>query len=187
MALLRIISSLFLIVLISACSSVRVSQDYDLGKPLPELKTYQWQSDEQVKTGDARMDNPLLHGRIKKAIDRVLNQKGFQLSDADNPDFLVAYQFSISQKLRSDDVQTGFGFGVGSRGGFGGITIGTGSNVTQQDEGLLVIDLSDSQGTLLWRGKGTRFLPEHISPEKTEKIYNEMVDKILAQFPPEGQ
>ncbi|MCP3954407.1 MAG: DUF4136 domain-containing protein, partial [Desulfobacterales bacterium] len=75
---------------------------------------------------------------------------------------------------------------MGSRGGFGGITIGTGSTVTYYDEGLLIIDLTDTQGTLLWRGKGTRFLPEHTDPEKTEKVYSELVEKILEQFPPEN-
>ena len=179
----RILFSLLLIT-ISACSSVKVSQDYDLGQPLPEMKTYQWQAEEQLQTGDARVDNPLLDKRIRRAVDRVLAQKGFQKVDADTSDFKVAYQFSINQKTRSDDVQTGFGFGMGSRGGFGGITIGTGSTVTTYAEGRLLIDLNDHRGTLLWRGKGTRFLPEHPNPAKTEKIYNELVEKILEQFPP---
>lgn len=181
---IRLLLIVLLIMAISACSSVQVSQDYDLGKPLPVLKTYRWQSAEQAKTGDVRVDNPLLNERIRRAVDRVLAQKGFEKAAAGTPDFKVAYQFSINQKIRSDDVNTGFGFGMGSRGGFGGIAIGTGSNVTQHDEGLLVIDLTDSQGTLLWRGTGTRYLPEHTNPEKAEKIYNELVEKILEQFPP---
>jgi hypothetical protein len=41
---------------------------------------------------------------------------------------------------------------------------------------LLVIDLTD--------GQGTRYLPAHPDPEKTEKIYNELVKKILVLFPP---
>jgi len=183
---IRLLLILLLIISTSACSSVTVSQDYDLGQPLPELKTYQWQTNEQAKTGDVRADNPLLNKRIRKAMERILAQKGFQKVAAGTSDFKVSYQFSINQKSKSDDVQTGFGFGMGSRGGFGGITIGTGSTVTQYDEGLLVIDLTDSQGTL-WRGKGTRFLPEHTNPEKTEKIYNELVEKIMAQFPPKAK
>jgi hypothetical protein len=181
---IRLLLIILLSMAISACSSVKVSQDYDLGKPLPVLKTYRWQSEVQAKTGDVRVDNPLLNERIRRAVDRVLAQKGFKQAVAGVSDFLVSYQFSINQKIRSDDVHTGFGFGMGGRGSFGGIAIGTGNNVTQQDEGLLVIDLTDSQGTLLWRGTGTRYLPEHSNPEKTEKIYNEFVEKILEQFPP---
>ena len=175
---------ILLILSISACSSVEVSQDYDLGKPLPELKTYQWQTSEQAKTGDVRVDNPLLNERIRRMVDRDLTRKGFEKVTAGTPDFKVAYQFTISQQIKSDDVRGGFGFGVGSYGSRGGVAISTGSTVTTYDEGLLVIDLADSQGTLIWRGRGTRYLPAHSNPEKTEKIYNEMVAKILEQFPP---
>ena len=176
--------SLLLILTISACSSVTVSQDYDLDKPLPLLLNYQWQTAAQAKTGDVRMDNPLLNERIRRAVDRVFTQKGFQKAAAGTPDFLVAYQFSISQKIQSDDVRGTVGFGVGSNGRHGGMAIGTGGTVTTYDEGLLVIDVTVSQGTLLWRGRGTRHLSTHDSPEKTEKIYNELVEKILEQFPP---
>ena len=171
---------------IVACSYVRVSQDYDLAKPLPVLKSYRWLSAEQTATGDVRVDNPLLNERIRRAIDRVLQEKGYQPEQADVADFRVNYQFSIRQKIRSDDVGGTVGFGVGTYGRHGGVAIGTGHHVSQYDEGLLVIDLTDSQGNLLWRGQGTRYLPTHPKPEKTEKIYNELVEKILAQFPPEN-
>jgi hypothetical protein len=179
-----ILALLVLIITIAACSSVKVSQDYDLNKPLPVLKTYRWESAVQAETGDVRVDNPLLNERIRRAIDRMLLQKGFLSVEKGPVDFQVAYQFSISPKIRSDDVSGTVGFGVGSYGRHGGVAIGTGHHVTQYDEGLLVIDLTDSRGTLLWRGQGTRYLPAHTTPEKTEKIYNELVAKILAQFPP---
>ena len=184
MALFRMLLCLSLVVTLFACSSVKVSQDYDLDKPLPAMNTYQWQTAAQAKTGNVRVDNPLLNERIRGAVDRVFAQKGFEKAPAGTPDFLVAYQFTISQQIKSDDVRGGFGFGVGSYGRRGGVAISTGSTVTTYDEGLLVIDLTDSQGTLLWRGRGTRYLPAHTNPEKTEEIYNEMVAKILEQFPP---
>jgi hypothetical protein len=184
---IRLLLFILLILSISACSSVKVSQDYDLDKPLPAMKTYQWQTAAQAKTGNVRVDNPLLNERIRGAVDQVFAQNGFQKTAAGTPDFLVTYQFSISQKIKSDDVRGGVGFGMGSYGRHGGVAIGTGGTVTSYDEGLLVIDLSDSQGTLLWRGRGTRYLPAHTNPEKTEKIYNELVEKILEQFPPKAK
>jgi hypothetical protein len=184
---IRLLLFIFLILSISACSSVKVSQDYDLDKPLPVLKTYLWQTAAQTKTGDVRVDNPLLNERIRGAVDRVLAQKGLQPAAAGTPDFKVAYQLSINQKIKSDDVRGGVGFGMGSYGRHGGVAIGTGSTVTTYDEGLLVIDFTNAQGDLLWRGNGTRYLPEHTNPEKTEKIYNELVEKILEQFPPKAK
>ena len=179
---------LFILLIVAAggCSGIKVSQDYDLGKVLPVMKTYQWKTTTQAQTGDVRVDNPLLDARIRKAVDRAFSEKGFQKVTAGTPDFEVGYQFSISKKIQSDDLRTGFGFGMGSYGRHGGVAISTGSTVTQYDQGLLVIDLTDvKSGDLLWRGNGTHRLPEHIDPEKTEKIVKEIVEKILAQFPPE--
>jgi len=184
---IRLLFGLALILTIFACSSVKVSQDYNLGESLPTMQTYRWQTDVQAKSGDVRVDNPLLNERIRRATDRVLGQKGFQKTATGTPDFRVAYAFSISQKVRSDDVRTGVGFGVGTYGRHGGIAVGTGGHVTTYDEALLVIDLVDARGDLLWRGKGTRYLPAHAGPEKTEEIYSELVEKILEQFPPEGK
>lgn len=179
---------MLLILAISACSSITVSQDYDLGKPLPVMKTYQWETTLQAKTGDVRVDNPLLDSRIRKAVDRVFSEKGFQQLAVGTPDFKVVYQFSITRQIKTDDLHTGFGFGLGSYGRHGGMVISSGAAVTQYDQGFLVIDLTDvKSGSLLWRGNGTWRLTEHSDPERTEKIVNEIVAKILAQFPPETQ
>lgn len=180
--------SLLLILTIGACSGVRVSQDYDLGKPLPMMKTYQWQAAAQTATGDVRVDNPFLNERIRLAIERMLNAKGFKKAVGGDPDFLVAYQFTIKQKIRTDDLHSGIGVGVGAHGRHGGLVLGSGPSVSQVDQGYLVIDLTAADSRrLLWRGKGTRYLPEHANPEKTQQIYNELVEKILEQFPPKGQ
>jgi hypothetical protein len=185
---IRLFLFILLIVAVGGCSGIKVSQDYDLGKSLPVMKTYQWKTATQAGTGDVRIDNPLLDARIRKAVDRVFSEKGFQKVAAGTPDFKVAYQFSISKKIQSDDIRTGFGFGVGSHGRHGGVAVSTGSTVTQYDQGLLVIDLTDVEsGDLLWRGNGTRHLPEHTDPEKREQSVNEVVEKILEQFPPDPE
>ncbi len=50
------------------CHSIQVSQDYDSSKDFSSLKTYEWQAKSQPKTGDIRVDNPLLDARIRSAI-----------------------------------------------------------------------------------------------------------------------
>ena len=183
---IRLFLFTILIMAVGGCSGVKVSQDYDPGKALPVVKTYQWETTSQAMTGDVRIDNPLLDARIRKAVDRVFSEKGFQKVADGLPDFKVGYQLSISQKIQSDDLRTGFGFGFGSYGRGGGVAVGTGNTVTQYDQERLVIDLTDvKSGELLWRGNGTRRLSEHTDPEKAEKSVNELVEKILAQFPPE--
>lgn len=181
----RLFFVLTLLTIILGCSGLRVSQDYDVTTSFSGLKTYDWQSEGHKKTGDIRVDNPLLHIRIRSAIDQSLLGRGFQRVFHRNPDFFVTYQYAVRSKTESNDMSTGVGFGIGSFGRYGGIGVSTGGSVSTYDEGILVIDIMDSKnGRLIWRGTGTRRISEHSDPKKlTQRVY-EAVEKILAQFPP---
>ncbi|MCK4534104.1 MAG: hypothetical protein KAT81_01160 [Syntrophobacterales bacterium] len=56
---------IMLLVIVSGCSDIKISQDYDPAKDFSGLKTYAWQFEIQAKTDDVRMDNPLLNARIR--------------------------------------------------------------------------------------------------------------------------
>jgi hypothetical protein len=173
--------------LLLACSSVRVSQDFDPAMNIEGLKTYAWKFETQEPTGDFRVDNPLLDGRIREAVDRNMAALGFQKLSDGTPDFLIVYQYVIQRKIASDRVQTGVGFGFGTWGSAGGIGVSTGSSVSEFDEGLMAIDfLEATSGTLLWRGSGSRRVNQHDDPAKTTQKINEMVDKIMAQLISKG-
>jgi hypothetical protein len=167
------------------CSGVEVSQDYKTDADFSGISLFAWATDTQEKTGDVRADNPLLNDRIRDAVEQTLKNMGLSPADRPAADVLVEYQLQIRQKIRSDDVRGGVGFGYGSYGRVGGIAIGTGGDVQSYDEGLLVIDLirTDSE-TLLWRGNATFPMPDHMTPEKTTAQIQEAVEKTLAQFPP---
>lgn len=180
----RMVLSTLLIVIL-ACSTVKVSQDYDPATDFSVLKTYAWKSEKQEPTGDVRTDNPLLDARIRAAVDRALSEKGYQKISEQTPDFHVSYQYSVRSRLGADDGAVGFGFGFGTFGRHGGVGLGTGTGVSQYDEARLTIDFIDTQnGGLLWRGAGARGFYEHLDPDKTTKEVNETVDQILARFPP---
>ena len=168
------------------CSGIKVSQDYDMAADFSNLKTFDWYLAKQKKTGDLRVDNPLLDSRISEAVDRSLAQKGYQRIFQGTPDFYVGYKYGILTRIGSERVRTGIGFGFGGSGSFGSIGIGTGSEVKEYDEGMLVIDITDTKnGKLLWRGTSTRRVSRHSNPEKITKKVNENVEKVLAQFPPQ--
>ena len=176
---------LALLATVLGCSGIEVSQDFDPATSLSGLKTYDWKSGTQEKTGDVRTDNPLLDARIRAAVDRSLSERGYQRVSNRTPDFYVGYQYTVRSKVGSDDAGIGVGFGIGSFGSHGGIGISSGSGVSEYDEGTLVIDFIDpSNSDLIWRGTGTRRVSQHSDPEKRTKNINETVDKILAQFPP---
>jgi len=167
------------------CQSIQISQDYDSSKDFSSLKTYEWQTKSQPKTGDIRVDNDLLDNRIRSAINDSLSKKGYQRINQGRPDFYISYKYQVRSKLESDNVGVGFGFGMGSRGRYGGFGVDTGRYINEYDEGLLVIDVTDtSESALWWRGIGTTRINQHSKPGEITKWVNEAVDKILSQFPP---
>jgi len=187
MSMIRITAAILVSAVLgfTGCSSIQVSQDYRKSEDFSGISSFAWASEVQEKTGDVRVDNPLMIERIREAVEQTLIEKGLGKADRSDADILVQYHFQIRQKVRSDDVRGGFGFGVGTWGRSGGIVIGTGGEVQTYDEALLIIDLlRPSQGDLLWRGNATYPLAEHSSPEKTTRLVNEAVEKIFAQFPP---
>ncbi len=176
---------LILLFFIVGCTTVQVSQDYTSAQSLAGLRTYAWQSDTQEKTGDIRIDSPLIDVRIREAIDATLAARGYRKVSRDRADFLVAYRYAIRGRVRSDNVQTSIGFGFGSYSRHGAFGVSTGSDYSDYDEGLLVIDILDGRdGSTLWRGKGTRQVFIHTKPEKMTEQVNETVHRILDQFPP---
>ena len=61
---------LLVLALTLACSSLRVNVDYDPEEDFSTYRTYTWFPAEQRQQGDYRVDNPLLDGRIRDAVDR---------------------------------------------------------------------------------------------------------------------
>jgi hypothetical protein len=171
-----------LFILLCSCSGVTVNHDYDVTANFSQYKTFDWVPGEQPRTGDIRVDNPLLDNRIRAAVERVMIEKGYRKATAGKPDLLVAYNLTIRSKIESDTVSTGVGYGGYPY--WGGVGFET--RVREYDEGMLVIDLGDArENKLIWRGTGTRRITQQASPEKTTEIVNKTVAEILAQFPPE--
>lgn len=187
---MRIVNLAFYLLVVAplvGCAGVRVSQDYEPGTDFSAYKTFDWKSAVQPQTGDIRIDNPLLDGRIRKAAERALVAKGYRKTDQGSADFLIDYSLAVQAKLDSSPVSIGTGFGIGGGGSFGGIGVGT-PVVDSYEEGLLIISLYDSKtGQLAWRGTGTRRLSWQSDPAKSTEEVNSFVDKVLAQFPPPSQ
>lgn len=166
-----VIAALFL----AGCSSISVNQDYDPAYDFSKLKTFEF----LPIPDDAGIDQ-INANRLSDAIKANLNAKEYTFSD--KADFGVAVFFSKKTKTNVQSYGYGYGYGNWGRPGM----YGTRSvDVTQYDEGTLVIDFIDmAENKLVWRGIGTGALSKTTSvEERTEKI-NNAVNQILAQFPP---
>ena len=163
------------------CVTVRVSQDYDPAADFSGLRTWAWMPGPQPKTGDLRVDSPLINARVRAAVDATLAARGFVPAGDAAPDFRVGYHLSLEQKLSVQTVDTYYGYGRHGR--WGGA--GTQTYVNQYDEGTLIIDVADARREqLVWRGWGSRRISRSPTPEKTTQVIDDAVARILAQFPP---
>jgi hypothetical protein len=175
---------LWIVVILGGCAGLRVNQDYEPGTDFSAYRTFGWKSAVQPPTGDIRLDNPLLDGRIRKAVERAFTENGYRGVDQGHADFLVEYSLTVQPKRYSPSVSIGTGFGIGSGGSFGGIGVGTPLGGSYE-EGILLIDLYDTKtGLLFWRGTGAGRWNRQSGPAKNTEEINTLVDKVLAQFPP---
>jgi hypothetical protein len=177
-----------LLALGAACSSVRTSYDFDPAVDFSVWRTYAWYPGGTPPTGDPRLDNPLLHGRIEAAVDRSLTAQGYTRVQDGTPDFYANYHLSTEQRL---DVRTMNHMYMGGPhrrhwGGAGWGGVGwTETHVSQYEVGTLVVDFLDTPARrLVWRGSGTRRLSRDLQPDRMTQRVNEAVEEVLAQFPP---
>ena len=175
--------------LLSACSGIQVSQDYDDKANFTNIKTLQWVPDDKQidpKATEFAKKNPLIAKRIEKAIISEMQAKAYKFV-TQNPDAFITYHVGTQSKVRSQPVSTSIGFGTFGGGGYGGIGIQTSPDVEQYEEGRLVVDILDTNQKLLWRGTSTTYLEDHLSSEETTELVNKVVQKLLAQYPPGAQ
>jgi hypothetical protein len=175
---------------LSGCSTIRVSSDYARDANFNRLRTYSWAGPQPI-TGDPRLDNDILHARIRNAVERELALKGYEKMTAGNPDFKIAYHVGLEQKL---DVTT-FNYydyrypaSYHPRYGFSsypGAWPASETRVFQYEEGTLLVDIVDP-GTkqLIWRGSATATVNPSDSSQKKDAKINKAVHQLLSQFPP---
>jgi len=187
--IINVVWVLSVLTLLSACSGIQVSQDYDDKANFSSIKTLQWVPNEKQidpKASDFAKKNPLIAKRIEKAITDEMQAKGYHFV-TQSPDAFITYHIGTQSKIRSQPVSTSIGFGTFGGGGFGGIGIQTSPDVEQYEEGRLVIDILDTHQKLLWRGTSTTYLEDHLNSEETTELVNKVVQKLLAQYPPGTQ
>lgn len=160
---------LFGLWILTSCSSVYVSTDYDK-KANFSGKTYAYWKSGIDKAEISDLDKK----RILYAIDEAMTAKGF--SKSDTPDILIS--IFTKERERVDMYQNyGFSWGWNPWWGFNY------NRPITTTEGTLYIDVLDSKTKeLIWQGKGTGYLTENM--DKKDARIKEFVTKILEKYPP---
>ena len=168
---------------LAACGTT-VNVDYDQQTNFQALKTFTLMPTPETKTGDERLDSPLVDQRIRNAILETLKARGYLQVKA-NADFAVAYQLGVRQEIDSSRASMSVGVGTYRRGSAIGMSYGHPGYVESYERGILTIDmLKGSDKRLVWRGSSGRRLYDGSTPEKSEKEINAVVKEILDKFPP---
>ncbi|MEM9327451.1 MAG: DUF4136 domain-containing protein [Bacteroidota bacterium] len=165
--------------IISSCSSLKVTNDYDSSADFASFQTYNYT--EQALSLDI---NNLAEQRLFGALDGELAAKG--LRKADNPDLLIDINFKLDQKQTATATTTGADFyGRGYRYRWGPTFSTTTINYNEYTEGTLFLDfISTAQNQLVWQGRGVGTIREDGTPEQRNLRTQKAIAKILSKYPP---
>ena len=180
---------------LGACSSVTVTSDH---APIDfsGLKTYAWLN--ESFTSENGKSNDLVDTRVKRVVDDKMAAKGLQKIAKSSADFYVNYNVTSQEKtdLKTYNSYNGYYPGYSWRNGFD-----RGRNFAYYDpmytmpvqeqvlteylQGTLIIDMIDPKtNKLIWRGTGGKRLDDGMSQEEREHLVNEVVSRVLDQYPP---
>ena len=186
----KVISSLGTAAFLMGCGGgLQVDTDFNPQVDFASMETYAWAQRTPAGDDDPRVYNAIVAGRLKTAVDNALQSKGLR-EVSSSPDVYVAWHGAIIGKMRYETISNDYGYGWG-RYGRGGWHLGatsTRTEVREWDEGTLLIDIIDA-GTdeLVYRTVGQATLSEvRRTPQEAQEVANEVVLRMLADFPPGG-
>ena len=158
-----------------SCSSISVNQDYNTEFDFSKWKTFGF-----IPIPESAGIDQINASRLGDAVKKQLEAKGYELKEP--ADFGVAFQFG---KQQVTDVTSYGGYGYGWGWGGYGYGPGGGVDVTQYEQGTLIIDFVDMKDNKLeWRGTGQGALKDNPTVEDRIAGIDTAVAQILAQFPP---
>jgi hypothetical protein len=179
----RYLTLAFCVLILSACSTLRVGSDHDSTASFGTYKSFAL-----MQRPHNGVSNPLVPVRVSDAIKADLLSKGFvQASDPSTADFTVDFTVGVHERTDVNtypDPYAGPGWGWGRRGWWGGSYWGNDVDVRQYREGTLSIDVFDAHSHRpVWHGWAKKELTRSDIENSTQTIQT-AVDSILAKFPP---
>lgn len=167
---------IFLLLSLTACAQKPVTLDYDPAANQMKMATYAL-SEPASGPQYQSLDN----NRIAAALRKNLGARNLSEVARDQADIWVAYRVEQERKLEESGVSFGFGFGTGNV----GMGVGTGPKAKEISEGRLVVDVVDpKRQQVVWTAKANRYLRDSMSPDQRGAVINEMVEAMMANFPP---
>ena len=159
--------------LVSSCASVNnVTTDYDVSTDFSKYTTYNFWDD--VKQNDE--ENPeydqLDERRIKEAVARALETKGFAYTD-ENPDLLANVRIMVKTRRNATTINPYWGYW-----GWGGTN---NININEYEEATIIVDIVDAErNVLVWQGSIDS--PTVKDPEERDRKIKDAVGRMMLKF-----
>ena len=175
------IAIICLIGLLSACSyQIKTSTDYRPEVNLTTLKTFAYFPAEAKEVID------IYHDRVKNALTRALAAKGLKPAEESQADTLVTFRLVAETVSQQRVTITGGGWHYGS------YDYGTAINASpiyvdniEYKVGNLIIDFIDPKDRkVVFHAVASTSFDAAKTPGQRDKLVSDMVDKMLADFPP---
>ena len=157
--------------LIACGGGMDIQSDTAPGADFTQYSTYDWVGS-QDRTGDPRLDNPVLDGRIRSIVEERLTAIGLEKTST-NPDLMLQYHLALDDRVeqRTENYAGG--------GSFRQYTY-----PVEYTIGTLGLDLMDTESTdLLWRASAEAEIDENADPDKQTRNITSAVDQMLEQYP----
>ncbi len=168
---------MYLMFILSACSTINVETDFDPDFTFTSLKTFAVVH--KNKTGD----DTLTADRIIEAISTDLQTKGYSPVTRAKADYLILFHTDVRSKTRIDTDYQYVGM-YPYRYGYGSAMMVPSTHTYTYDEGKLIIDfVAPDENKIFWRGVATDRLKSFDSPEERIKYINEAISTLLKTFP----
>lgn len=177
---------LILAILLSSCSTVKVTSDQAKDTDFSTYKTYTflgWQNNSDEIMND--FDKKRIHDAFKAEFDK----RGLQLV-SEGADMAISLYLVVSKETSTTaytNYHSGYGgmynrYGYGWGGGYGGGFASTTYHESDYLKGTMVMDVFDEKsGQQLWQGIAVKTIQE--KPEKREKSIPHSVSALMKKFP----
>lgn len=172
----------FIGMLLGACASLRVGNDFDHNTRLSGYRTFAWMSREHYGT-----PNPLVIQRTRDAVQAELTNKGFTYTnDAVGADFVVDFTIGARERVDIQSYPAPYaGPWAWEYPGWWGYTYwGNAIDVRKYREGTLSIDVFDAHSRkAVWHGWAKKELSQ-ADIDRSEAPIRVAVAAVLEKFPP---
>lgn len=163
----------------AGCATLTVSSHIERNVNFADYVTYDWGPPDNLPVGDPRLDNnPFFRDRVQGAVEKQLAAKGYERALSGDPDLLVHYHASVSEKVDvyTADAEHGYCYGNCQ------------PQIVDFEQGTLVVDLVDAKtNKVVWRGWAQDVMNGIIdNQDRLDKQVDEGVTKMMELLPRGG-